>query len=207
MPRTIRTSGKARKTPEERLIAAALATAVDGRWRRATLGSIARRARVKLDTAKTEFRNSEDVLDVFSTRIDEAAMTAVEPDELAAVPAKERLLELFLCRLDELTPHKVAMHNLAKVAKESPVASYRALCRVEQSMGTILDHAKLSGSSRVWREVRMRVLAVIWLRAFQRWLDADGSGNEDSVLADLDRDLRRLDEFVSRFLSNPKKED
>lgn len=193
MARASGTRPRGRRTPEERLVDAALATAAEGGWRRATLDGIARRARVAPGAARAAFRTPEDVLDAFSAGVDAAALAEVGAEDLAAVPPRERLLELLLCRLDRLEPRLDALRGLAAAALASPVAGFRAACRVERSMGAMLDAAGLAGAG-LMRAARARILALVWLRALRRRLRG---ADADAVLAGLDRDLRRLDRLAA----------
>lgn len=199
MPRGTAARKRGRRTPEDRLVDAALAVAAGGGWRETSLDAIARRARVAASAARKAFRTPEDILDAFSARTDRAALAAVDPADLLAVPPRERLLELLLCRLDRLEPHLDSLRGLMAAALASPVAGFRAACRIERSMGAVLDAAELAGSRPV-RALRARVLALVWIRALRRRLRG---ADADAVLAALDRDLRRLDRLAGLLAGAP----
>ena len=104
----------------ERLIAAALEAAEQGAWEGASVADLADRAGMPKADAEATFPSVGAVLDAFARQMDERMLGELDPDELANVSPRERLLEALMCRLDALVPHRVALKVFGREARVLP---------------------------------------------------------------------------------------
>ena len=104
-------------SPRERVIDAFM-TLVGERGLVATgLADIAEAAEMSLAELRAEFPGKLAILAAFSKRIDETVLAQgpAEGDD-----AKDRLFDIFMRRLDALSPYKPALKQMAKTARRSP---------------------------------------------------------------------------------------
>ncbi len=182
----------------ERLIAAALEAAEQGAWEGASVADLADRAGMPKADAEATFPSVGAVLDAFARQMDERMLGELDPDELANVSPRERLLEALMCRLDALVPHRVALKVFGREARYCPAAATRMSRRAHVSMGNVLDVTGLAGSE-LQRNLRSMILAYVWLRACRQWLLEGGEKSIDSMMATLDQDLGRLETLAGCF--------
>jgi AcrR family transcriptional regulator len=187
-----------RKPLADRLFEAAMTLAATRSWRQIALAEIAAEAKVGLDDLYGVFPSKAAILARLAERAD-AAMLKGDREaarEAAGAPARERLLDVLMRRLDALEPHKDAVASIVRSAGGDPCAALCAGRGLARSMAWGLEAAGLS-SSGLQGLVRARVLGAIYLSALLVWL-RDDSADKGRTLAHLDRTLRRAERLAPR---------
>lgn len=182
----------------EHLVEAALRAAEDGKWRGLTVAQLAQWANVDPDAAEALFGSRDDLLDAFARLTDERVVSALDDEDFAEASPKERLLEVLMCRLDALAPHRAAVRAFGSEAQHCPTAAVRMFRRIHTSMGNVLDTADLAGSE-LERTLRATALTYVWIRTSRQWLIEEEDHGLDAVYAILDQELGRL-EMVARCM-------
>lgn len=184
-------------TDQERIIAATLALAAGGGWRRLGLTDIAAAAGVGLDDVLIPYSTKYDIINAFQDGIDAQMLGAHADAGDRGGDARDRLFDLLMERFDALAPHKAA---LAEIAKDSFVDP-GALCflpRMARSMTRTLEAAGIPVAGMIGK-LQIKALGVIYADAFRVWL-GDESQDLAKTMAALDRGLRRAEKAM-RFIA------
>lgn len=181
-------------TPEDRLIAAALALAARQGWRRTGLAEIAAEAGLKLHEAYAIHRSKGAILRAFIRRIDREVLAGATPGE--GENARERLFDTLMRRFEALKPHKEAVRAILRDSVGDPGAVL-GLPVLRRSIAWMLEAAGISTQGCVGRGMTHLVMALHLsvLRIFLR----DDSPDLARTMAALDRGLRR-GELLCRYL-------
>lgn len=188
-----------KKTPEDKIIDAALKLAASRGWHDLALADIAEAAKVGLPELAQLFPTKAAILAAWSRRIDAEVLAAAEAEDLAGEAARDRLFDVLMLRFDALAPQKPALRNIARDIARDPVAAAALLRPALQSLGWMLEAAGIDASG-LRGALRVRGLALVWAAAFRVWLD-DGE-DQAKTMAELDRRLRQGEDFIaamSRF--------
>ncbi len=190
-----RTTRKATREadPRARVIDAALALAARDGWRRVTLADIAAEANMGLADLAGMFRSKAAIMAALARRID-AHMLAGADADLADQPARDRLFELLMLRLDGLAPHREGVRAVARGTCD-PLAAGRGGATLLCSMALTLEAAGISAAGLAGL-VRTKGLAAIYLSVLRRWLR---DGDTESAMARLDKQLDRADRLIARL--------
>src|SRR5262249_37665981 len=128
------------KDPKNAIIDALLELASERSWEDIAISDIASRANVSLATFRDHFPSKGAVLAAFPRRIDHIVLDAVSGD-MAGEPAKDRLFDVLMHRLDALAPYKLGLEAIYDWARRDPLA-VAALNRVAvNSMRFMLEAA------------------------------------------------------------------
>ena len=185
----------AKKKPDipDQVIDAALSLAAERGWRDLSLADIAEAAKLPLSKVHPVFASKVAILRGFMRRIDAAVLAGEEPDA-GEGGARDRLFEVLMRRFDALKPHREALGNIVFDQARDPVAAFCGLCRLERSMATMLEAARLS-SGGLRGLIRTRALSLAYLAALRVFL-SDDSPDLAATMAALDRNLGRLDRLA-----------
>lgn len=171
----------------DRLVDAALALAAEDAWEEVTLDAVAARAGVPLAELLVRFAGKQELLAAFMRRIDRRVIAGLDPD-LAGEPARERLLDVLLARLEVLEPYRAAVRSIATAAARAPDLALALNREAVVSQRAMLAAAGI-GNDGVAGLVRAQGLAAIFARTLRVWLDDDDPGMA-RTMAELDRRLR-----------------
>lgn len=182
--------------PRDRIVDAALALAGEMPWDRVRLGDIAERAGVDLVTLRALFADKGAILAAFSERIDRAVLSSLDP-EMSDEPARERLFDVMMARLDALAPYREAVGSIMRAYGRDPVALLAWNAGAQRSMTWMLEAAGIGSSGRLGA-LRAQGLAVAFARTLRVWLDDDDPGLA-RTMATLDRRLRDGESCLRRL--------
>jgi AcrR family transcriptional regulator len=165
---------------------------------------IAARAEVSLSELRGEFGSKLMILAAFIKGVDRKVLDGIDVD-MANEPARERLFDVLMRRIEILAPHKDAIRSLMRSAQADP-----CLAVALQTQRWMLTAADIDASGRRGM-VRAQGTALLFARVLQTFVRDDDPGHARTMAA-LDRQLSRgermagvLDQicrFVpSRFLS------
>ncbi|HSI40601.1 MAG TPA: TetR/AcrR family transcriptional regulator [Xanthobacteraceae bacterium] len=183
-----RASGRTKDdtTPREKALAAFLAVLAERPFESIGLAEVAERAGITLAELRAGFGSTFDMLAAFVRATDSAVLAASDPD-MAERPARERLFDVLMRRLETLEPHRDAVRSLAASARRHPSLALglnRLAVRSQQWMlaAARIDSAGLKGA------VRAQGLALLFARVLRVWLADDDPGLAKTMAA-LDREL------------------
>jgi len=187
------------RSPEARLIEAALALAARQGWRRTSLAEIASEAGLPLHEAYALHRSKGSILRAFVWRIDAAVLAGATTSEESP---RERLFDTLMRRFDALKPHKDGVRAILRESVGTP-AALLGLPVLRRSMGWMLEASGISSAGCRGRLVADATVA-LYLSVLRVFL-ADDSEDLGRTMAALDRALRRAEQLC-RFLPHAPRE-
>ncbi|WP_018387134.1 hypothetical protein [Ancylobacter sp. FA202] len=157
-------------------------------FERISLGAVADEAKIPLAELRASFGSTFDMLAGFLREVD-AKVLAPSSDDMADEPARDRVFDVLMRRLDVLAPHKPALRSLMDSARRNPffaLALNKLSVRSQQWMlaAARIDTAGLKGA------VRAQGLALVFGRVLQTFLTDDDPALARTMAA-LDRELAR----------------
>jgi AcrR family transcriptional regulator len=188
-------AGATQPDPKTAIIEALLALAGERSWEDINISDIAQRANVSLSAFRDHFPSKGAVLAGFSRKIDKEVLDGTAAD-LNDEPAKERLFDVLMRRLDALAPYKLGVEGIVEWARRDPMAA-AALDRLEiNSMRFMLEAAGIDSEGPVGT-LKLQGLVFAWIRVLRTWFRDDDPALA-STMAELDRALTRGGRFVAR---------
>jgi len=181
-------AGAGGESKRDRIIAAFLALLAERSFEEIGLGEIAVRADVSLADLRGEFRSKLTILAAHIKDIDRRVLAGGDAD-MAAEPARERLFDVLMRRIEVLTPHKQAVRSLLCSARRDPLlglALNGMAVRSQQWMLTAAD-IPAAGSKGM---IRAQGLAVLFARVLQTFVNETDPAHARTMAA-LDRQLGR----------------
>ena len=110
-------------------------------------------------------------------------------DDLLGEPAKERLFDVLMRRLDALAPYKLGLEGIFEWVQRAPMAA-AAINRLEvNSMRFMLEAAGIESEGPVGA-VKLQGLVLVWMRVLRSWLRDEDPGLAPTM-ALLDKELTR----------------
>lgn len=186
----------AKRSPEEKIVDAALRLAASRGWTGLSLAEIAKSARVDLPVLSGLFGSKNDILAAFSRRIDAEVLKLAAAEDLSDEAARDRLFDVLMMRFDTLAAYKPALKRISHDLQRDPVAAAGLVRPMLQSLGWMLEAAGID-SSGLGGAMRVRGLALVWGAVFRIWLE-DGD-DQARTMAELDRRLRRGEMLLERL--------
>lgn len=181
--------------PRERAVDALMALAAVRDWSQIELVDIAAEAGLTLAELRSAFPSKGAILGAFSRRIDIKVLG--EPgDELTGEPARERLFDVMMRRLDALGPYKAALKRMSRGLRAEP-ATLAALNGVAlNSQRYMLASAGISTEDRL-ATIRLQGAVLVFARVMETWFDDDDPGLA-RTMARLDKELSRGETWLKR---------
>ncbi len=164
-------------------------------WRKVTLAAIAAEAGLQQADVMAEFTSKEAILAGFARHIDAEVLQA--PLETDAT-VRDRLFDLIMRRFDALTPYRGGIRAILHDTVGDPFAALAGLCAAHRSMSLTLEAAGVSASGP-FGLLRAKALTALYLRTLYDWLQTADDGNDDRIMAQLDKALRRAEKVATAF--------
>ena len=181
--------------PKDAIIEALMELAGERTWEDITISDVAARANLSLADFRDAFPSKGAVLSAFSRKIDRIVLDGTT-DDLMGEPAKERLFDVLMRRLDALAPYKLGLEGIFEWVQRAPMAA-AAINRLEvNSMRFMLEAAGIESEGPVGA-VKLQGLVLVWTRVIRSWLRDDDPGLAPTM-ALLDKELARGEKIVSR---------
>lgn len=180
-------------TEREKIIAAFLALLADKSFEAIGLSDIAERAGVTLAQLRAEFSSTLAVLAAFIKATDRAVL-AEDLSEMAEEPARERLFDVLMRRLEVLTPHRDAIRSLIGSARRDPPLAFALNALAVRSQQWMLTAAGI-GAAGPRGAIRAQGLALLFASVLRTWIHDDDPGLARTMAA-LDRALARGQRFA-----------
>jgi AcrR family transcriptional regulator len=185
-------------TERDRIIEALMDLLAEQPFERIGFGDIAGRAGLSLAQLRGEFSSALAILAAHIKEIDRKVLAGGDSD-MAEEPARERLFDVLMRRLEALSPYKQAVRSLLRSSARNPglaLALNGMGVRSQQWMLTAAD-IKASGPKGM---MRSQGLALLFARVLCVWVDDQDPGLARTMAA-LDRELARGERW-SGFLDD-----
>ena len=181
---------------DDAVIAAALSLAAEGDWNDVTLKVIAKKAKVPLADLLECFADKNAIVAAYMRQVDRAVLERLDSDiEQEAV--RDRLLDIFISRLEVLGENKAAVQSIWRALSRDPQAMLALAPSVLRSQKTMMAAADLDASG-IAGTMRAQGLALIFARGLRTFLHDNDPGMA-RAMAKLDRGLRDGEAMLSRL--------
>ncbi len=177
----------------DKIIAAFLALLADKPFEGIGLADIAGRAGVSLAQLRGEFPSTLAILAAYIKATDRAVL-AEDLSDVAEEPARERLFDILMRRLEALAPHREAVRSLLRSARRNPPLAVALNGLAVRSLLWMLTAAGL-GAAGPRGMIRAQGLAMLFASVLRTWIDDDDPGQARTMAA-LDRALGRGQRFA-----------
>jgi AcrR family transcriptional regulator len=149
------------------------------------LAEVAGRAGLKLSQLRAEFGSTLAIVAAHIKDIDRIVLAGgdVETEE----PARDRMFDVLMRRLEALAPYKDATRSLLRSARRSPGLAFALNAMAVRSQTWMLEAAGI-GAHGPKGALRAQGAALMFARVLAIWLDDDDEGL-DRTMAALDRTL------------------
>jgi len=168
------------------------------------LAEIAGRAGLKLSQLRAEFGSVLAIFAAHMTDIDRAVLAGGDAD-MAEEPARERLFDVLMRRLEALAPYKEAVRSVLRSARCKPGLALALNAMAVRSQHWMLEAAGIN-TSGPRGALRTQGAALMFARVLTVWVDDEEEGL-DRTMAALDRGLASAERwagFVDDLCAIPK---
>lgn len=177
------------------IVEALMTLASDRPWDDIEIGDIGEKAGITLAQFRASFPSKGAVLAAFSKAIDIEVLAGTS-DELADEPARERLFDVYMRRLDALTPYKAALRRINVAVRRDPL-TLAALNQVAlNSQRFMLVAANIPVEDRLGL-LRIQGAVLVFANTMETWYE-DDSADLARTMARLDRELKRGERVMER---------
>ncbi len=169
-------------------------------WRGFTFTELAERSKLEMADVRKTFSGRAAILEALNQRLDHA-MLAVEGDDMAELPPRDRVFELMMSRLEAMTPMRAGLCRLIKDARFDPGLIAMTACRLDRSLAWLQEAAGLlqgQGATPlklIRRRLQRRLLGAVYLQTLNVW-SSDESEDLAKTMASLDKQLRRIESIA-----------
>ncbi len=182
-------------SPRDKIIDALMDLAGERAFDDISIGDIVLRAGVSLADFREAFPSKGAALAGFNRRVDRAVLSA-KSDALEGEPAKERLFDVLMRRLDAMAPWRAGVRGVAAWARRDPLSAAALNREALNSMRFMLEAAGI-GSEGSLGALKLQGLVVAFGRVLAVWFDDEDPGFSETMAA-LDRELTRGETIVRR---------
>jgi AcrR family transcriptional regulator len=182
--------------PRDRIVDALMALASQERWDRITLPMIAREAGVSLADLRDAFPSKGAILGGFARRIDRIVLDGAG-DDMLGEPARERVLDIMMRRLDALAPYKAALKEVSRAARRDPLMLAALNQLALNSWRYMLAAADIDTEDSLGM-VKVQGAAIVFARTLDAWFD-DDSADMAATMAKLDKELGAGEKVMGRL--------
>ena len=170
----------------EKVVEAFLQLLAQTSFQQIGFAAVAARAGVPLADLRAEFNSTLEILAAFMRETDRQVLSGIDP-ELAEEPARERLFDVLMRRIEVLKPHREAIRSLARSARRDPSLALALNGLSLRSQKWMLAAAGIE-SAGLRGDMRAQGLVVVMARTLRTWLDDEDPGLA-RTMATLDREL------------------
>ena len=191
-------------TDRDKAIGALMNLLAEEPFERIGLADIAGRAKLSLSQLRAEFGSTLAILAAHIKDIDRAVLAGGDAD-MADEPARQRLFDVLMRRIETLAPYKEAVRSLMRSARRNPGLALALNTLAVRSQQWMLTAAGIGASGPVGA-LRAQGAALMFARVLGVWVDDDEAGL-DRTMAALDRGLasgERWAGFLDDLCALPK---
>jgi AcrR family transcriptional regulator len=183
------------KSKRDQIVDALMELAAERRWEDISIHDVAVRAGISLADFRDHFPSKGAVLAAFSRRIDRMVLDGTT-DDLAGEPAKDRLFDVLMRRLDAMAPWRDALRSIVEWARRDPVSATALNSMALNSMRFMLEAADIS-SEGATGHIKLQGMVLAWTRILDIWFDDEDPALARTMAA-MDRELSRGEKLVAR---------
>jgi AcrR family transcriptional regulator len=158
-----------------------------------SLPLLAKTADVKLSALRECFSSKRALVEAFSEMIDTAVLDERDED-MDDQPARDRLFDVLMSRIDHLAPHKEAVRSLSKAVRSDPALAFELNSIAVTSQRWMLIAAGIE-TSGFRGGLMSQGLAIAFARVVDTWLDEADEGMP-KTMAKLDKELDRGESWM-----------
>lgn len=184
--------------PRERIIHAFMALLAERRIEEIGYTDIAARAGVSLAVLRSEFGSKLAIIAAHMKEIDRQVLAGGDAD-MAEEPARERLFDVLMRRLEAMVPYREAIRSLMRSARRNPPLALALNSLAVRSQQWMLAAADISASGPRGM-VQAQGLAVLFARVLRTFVRDEDEGLA-RTMASLDRELGRGQRFLGMLES------
>ena len=173
-------------TDRDKAIDALMALLAEHSFEQIGLAEVAGRAGLKLSQLRAEFGSTLAIFAGHIKDIDRAVLAGGDAD-MSEEPARERLFDVLMRRLEALAPYKQAVRSALRSARRNPGLCFALNAMAVRSQRWMLEAAGI-GASGPRGALRAQGAALMFARVLSVWVDDDEPGL-DRTMAALDRGL------------------
>jgi hypothetical protein len=173
-----------------------MALAAERDWSDIELRDIAEEADLTLVELRRLYPSKGAILAAFSRSIDEIVLEGID-QEMETEPARERLFDVLMRRIDALQPYKPAIENISRHLTRDPLSAAAWNRVVVNAMQWMLAAANIHSDGPLGA-LRAQGLAIAWARIIRTWLDDDDEGLA-RTMTEIDRQLRSGERWMERI--------
>jgi len=177
---------KSPRPVRDKIVEAALKLAAEGAWRNVSLGDIASAAGISLAVFQENFSSKTAIVTAVMSKTNATVLSGVEASE-DPEPARDRLLDAIMRRLDTLQADKPAICSILRDMPSDPASLFCLAPNFFDAMAWTLEAAGISSAGSAGR-LRVKGLSIIYLGALCVWARDDPT-DQGKTLAFLDRRL------------------
>lgn len=192
-------------TKRQTIIDALLSLLASEPIERVGLDDIARAAGVSLADLREEFSSVVAILAAHMKDIDRKVLSA-DASDMSEEPARERLFDVLMRRLDADAGHKAAIRSLMRSTLCNPPLALMMNGLAARSMSWMITAAGISAAGPKGA-LRAQALALMYVRVLSVWADDEDPGLARTMAA-LDRELaraERLSGMLDTMLAIPER--
>ncbi len=178
------------------IVSAFLALLAEKSFNEIDLAAVAAKSGVSLADLRGEFGSTFDMLAAFYRDTDKKVLSTSD-SELADAPARERLFDVLMRRIEAVKPHKEALRSLMRSAQRDPSLALGLNRLSLRSQQWMLAAAGIGSAGMVGR-LRAQGLVFVMARALRVWFEDDDEGLARTMAA-LDRDLASGERAMNAF--------
>jgi AcrR family transcriptional regulator len=182
-------------SPRDAVVAATMRLAADRPWNDIELADIAREARVSLADLRDLFPSKGAILGGFSRMIDRKVLEG-SGDDLAGEPARERVFDVIMRRLDAMGPYKRALRRIAYSLRYDPLAMAAVNQAGLNSQRYMLASAGIATEGPLGL-LKVQGAVIVLANTMEAWFE-DDDPLQARTMARLDRELRRGERVIER---------
>lgn len=183
-------------SPRERIVEALMRLAAMQPWHDIEIGDIAREAGVSLREFRDNFPSKGAVLGGFERLIDGKVLDEEAAPELAEEPARERIFDVMMRRLDAMAPYRPALKRIAQALRTDPLSLLALNGAALNAQRFMLAAAGISTEGPLSR-LKLQGAVIVFANTMQTWLEDDDPALA-RTMARLDRELRRGETVLER---------
>jgi len=180
-------------TDRDKAIDALMALLAEHSFEEIGLAEVAGRAGLKLSQLRAEFGSTLAIFAGHIKDIDRAVLAGGDAD-MAEEPARERLFDVLMRRLETLAPYKEAVRSALRSARRNPGLAFALNAMAVRSQRWMLEAAGI-GASGPRGALRAQGAALMFARVLAVWVDDDEPGL-DRTMAALDRGLASAERWA-----------
>lgn len=193
-------------TDRDKAVDALMALLAEHSFEDIGLAEVAGRAGLKLSQLRAEFGSTLAIFAAHIKDIDRAVLAGGDAD-MAEEPARERLFDVLMRRLEALAPYKEAVRSVMRSARRNPGLALALNAMAVRTQAWMLEAAGI-GASGPRGALRAQGAALMFARVVNVWIDEDDDEEAlDRAMAALHRGLasaERWDGFVGDLCALPK---